>query len=331
MHTERWWQETSVIDQLYQQPTAFELIQATRLFRHAPEQSKQQKWSNSFYFLSSLSLNFPASEIESAHLQDGRIQITNLMVGLTGIQGVLPYTYTYKVRHAARQQREQSLHFLGLFNHKLTTQYIDACLNYHLPVRYEIEQDNYYLKILHALTGYVTEQQDQQHIDDYFAEFSGLMQGQNNSKYALKTILSCIFQFDFEINQLIPEQFQLDEQQKSHLSQTRPTLLGINSFCGEKVTQVDEKIEIVIGPLGRLDYLKFLAQGEYSLKLQQIISTWCSPTLQVSLRLILDKEQLSSIQLGKDCSMTLGEGALLMPRQDVHNADTFYHLKGSMT
>ncbi|MEK7739998.1 MAG: type VI secretion system baseplate subunit TssG, partial [Pseudomonadota bacterium] len=34
MRTERWWQEASVIDELFKTPTAFEFIQTTRLFRH---------------------------------------------------------------------------------------------------------------------------------------------------------------------------------------------------------------------------------------------------------------------------------------------------------
>lgn len=86
MRAERWWQETSVIDQLYQRPTAFELVQATRLLRHDPQQQNQQN-GIILLFLSSLNLNFPVSEIESLQLDDERVQITNLMVGLTGIQG----------------------------------------------------------------------------------------------------------------------------------------------------------------------------------------------------------------------------------------------------
>ncbi len=36
MRTERWWQEASVVDELFKTPTAFEFVQSTRLFRHAP-------------------------------------------------------------------------------------------------------------------------------------------------------------------------------------------------------------------------------------------------------------------------------------------------------
>ena len=257
MHTECWWQKTSVVDRLFQQPTSFEFIQATRLLRHAPERNRHQEWSKSFQFISSLNLNFPTSEIESLQCEDHKVQMTNLIVGLTGVQGVLPYIYTNKIKQSTRAHREESLHFLGLFNHKLTAQYVDACLNYHLPMRYEVEQENHYLNMLHALSGYSDQQHEQQPIDDYFAEFSGLMQGQNNTHYALSSILSCIFKYQFEINEFIPESFQLNDQQKSSLGASQPILLGINSFCGETIQQVDEKIEIVIGPLKREDYLKF--------------------------------------------------------------------------
>lgn len=89
MRAERWWQETSVIADLVEQPTAYEFIQATRLLRHAPEQAKQADWKKGFQFQTSLNLNFPAAEIETLAVEDDQIQLTNLMVGLTGIQG--PY------------------------------------------------------------------------------------------------------------------------------------------------------------------------------------------------------------------------------------------------
>lgn len=331
MRTERWWQEASVIDRLYQQTIRFDFIQATRLLRHAPEQKSYQEWSKAFQFISSLNLNFPASEIESLQDQDHKIQIINLIVGLTGIQGVLPYIYTHKIKQSTRTQREESLHFMGLFNHKLTAQYVDACLNYHLPLRYEIEQENHYLDILHALSGYIGQRDQQQQIDHYFAEFSGLMQGQNNTHYALNSILSCIFKYSFQINEFIPESFQLNEQQKSCLGEAQPALLGINSFCGEKIQQIDEKIEIVIGPLKHEDYLNFLSEGTHSVKLKNILQSWCSPTMLVDLRLILEKDELYPVQLGQANSMGLAKGALLMPNQAMHNAETCYSLIGEMS
>ena len=37
MRTERWWQEASVVDELFKTPTAYEFVQTTRLLRHAPQ------------------------------------------------------------------------------------------------------------------------------------------------------------------------------------------------------------------------------------------------------------------------------------------------------
>lgn len=43
MRAERWWQDTSIVDVLVEQPNAFEFIQATRLLRHAEAPHAQKK------------------------------------------------------------------------------------------------------------------------------------------------------------------------------------------------------------------------------------------------------------------------------------------------
>lgn len=331
MRAERWWQEASVIDNLITIPTAYEFIQATRLLRHVTESFRAGYWANNFKFHSSLNLNFPVSEIETLKLDNEHIHITNLIVGLTGMQGALPYTYTHKIKYSSRQQKLETVNFMGLFNHKLTAQYVDASLTYHLPIRYEIEKENDYLNILHALNGYVSSQQDQSELDDYFAEFSGLMQGQNNTAYALSTILNCIFKADFQIKEFIKEKFKLDDTQKTTLGGLSTSLLGINTFCGENIRQIDGKIEIQIGPLSRTDYLSFLPQQKMSEKLKKILTTWCSPTLMVDLRLILKKEELQPLCLNSSSQLGLAQGAFLMPKPAAeHNSETCYALLGDI-
>ena len=329
MRAERWWQEASVVDRLFKTPTAFEFIQTTRLLRHVPYLQGQQNWANNFSFESSLNLNFPLAEIGSLTLKDEKIQLRNLMVGLTGIQGALPYSYTQKIKQAPRKQREEVQQFLSLFEHKLVTQYVDASLTYNLPVRYEIESENHYLNILHALNGYISTQHQQQELDDYFAEFSGLMQGQTNTAHALKTMLACVFKQPIEIKQFIIEKFILADDQKTILGGDRPSLLGINSFCGETVRQIDGKIEIQIGPLSRKQYLDYLPQQPQSQKLKSLLQTWCSPTLLVDLRLILAKEEVKPLCLSSVAAMGLGQAAFLMPQAAENNHETCYALLGA--
>ncbi|WP_445114523.1 type VI secretion system baseplate subunit TssG [Acinetobacter sp. WZC-1] len=332
MRAEHWWQEASVIDELFKSPAAYEFIQTTRLFRHVPFQQKSQSWADAFRFASSLNLNFPEAEIESLTEQDGKIQMTGLMVGLTGIQGVLPYVYTSKIRQTPRKQREEVHKFIDLFNHKFTAQYVDASLAYNLPVRYEVEHENHYLNILHALNGYISTQHQQQQLDDYFAEFAGLMQGQNNTAHALKTMLCCIFHQEIEIKEFIEEKFQLSDEQKAQLGESSvggPALLGINTFCGDSIRQIDGRIEIQIGPLRRQQYLQYLPRQQQSEKLKSILQSWCSPTLLVDLRLILAKEDVSPLRLSAMSSTGLAEGAFLMPDAAQDNDETCYVLLGA--
>ena len=329
MRAKHWWQEASVVDRLFKTPTAFEFIQATRLLRHVPYLPGQQNWANDFSFESSLNLNFPLAEVGSLTLKDEKIQLSNLMVGLTGIQGALPYSYTQKIKQAPRKQREEVQQFLSLFEHKLVAQYVDASLTYNLPVRYEIESENHYLNILHALNGYISSQHQQQELDDYFAEFSGLMQGQTNTAHALKTMLACVFKQPIEIKEFIVEEFRLADDQKTMLGGDRPSLLGINSFCGETVRQIDGKIEIQIGPLSRKQYLAYLPQQPQSQKLKSLLQTWCSPTLLVDLRLILVKEEVKPLCLSAASAMGLGQAAFLMPQAAENNHETCYALLGA--
>ncbi|EPG38560.1 type VI secretion system baseplate subunit TssG [Acinetobacter colistiniresistens] len=330
MRTERWWQDSSVVDQVFKKAGSFEFVQSTRLLRHLPVAKRQQDWSNDFQFDTSFSLSFPATEIEALSYQEERIHLTNLVVGLTGTQGALPYTYTNKLKQSSRQQRLEIKAFLGLFNHKLTTKYVDASIAYNLPIRYEIEQENHYLDILHALNGYIRSQHEQHDLDEYFAEFSGLMQGQNNTAHALKTVLGCVFDTQVHIQEFIKERFQLGDEQKTCLGGNNPSLLGINTFCGDTVQQIDGKIEIQIGPLSREQYLAFLPDQPLNKKLKHLVQTWCSPTLFIDVRLILDKEEVRPICLDSAQEIGLGQGAFLMPSAQLqHNTETRYALLGA--
>ncbi|ENW80535.1 type VI secretion protein [Acinetobacter sp. ANC 3929] len=330
MRAERWWQDSSVVDQVFQKSGSFEFVQSTRLLRHHSEAVQQQDWSDNFKFGTSFSLSFPATEIEELSYQDQRIHLTNLVVGLTGTQGALPYTYTNKLKQSTRQQRLEIKEFLGLFNHKLTAKYVDASLTYNLAVRYEIEQDNHYLDILHALNGYVRSQHEQHDLDEYFAEFSGLMQGQNNTAHALKTVLSCVFNEQVQIQEFVKEKFKLGDEQKTSLGGNNPSLLGVNTFCGDTVQQIDGKIEIQIGPLCREQYLAFLPDQPLNKKLKHLIQTWCSPTLFIDVRLILDKREVTPIRLDSGHEIGLGQGAFLMPSAQLeHNSETRYALLGA--
>ncbi|OTG86381.1 type VI secretion protein [Acinetobacter sp. ANC 4558] len=327
MRAERWWKEASVIDDLSKHPQNYEFIQSVRLLRHSPYIQSKTKWDEGFLFESSFHLNFPLAEIEALEIEDSRISITNLISGLTGIQGALPYTYTNKVRLLSRKQKVEIKDFINLFNHKLVSQYVEASLSYNLPVLYEVNDDNHYLKFLHALNGYISEHHQEHDIDDYFAEFAGLMQGQNNNTHAVSTVLNCIFKPKIEIEEFVEEKFKLEESQQTQLGNGHSSL-GMNTFCGTFVRQINGKIVLKIGPLTKQQYFDFLPMNKSSNKLKRILQQWCDPTLAIDISLVLDKSEIEACQLGSNATMGLAQGAFLLPKYKVDNDETRYTLIG---
>ncbi|MDV2467773.1 type VI secretion system baseplate subunit TssG [Acinetobacter chinensis] len=328
MHSKQWLQRSSVMEAARTRPEAFGFIQLIRLFRHSVPELKVRHWSDHFHFISSLNLNFPGTEVESLVTEDDKWRMTSLMIGLTGIQGVLPYTYTSKIRQASRKQRQEVQAFLGLFNHTLTAQYVDATLIHNLPVRYELDEENHFLNILHALNGYTGQYHHQQHLDDYFAEFSGLMQGQQNSVHALSTILNSIFKLPVQIKEWIEEKIKLKQEHQTVLGDARHFQLGQNTFCGEYIHQMGGKIEIQMGPMDRAQYLEFLPGKKHSDRLKKIVNSWCEPTLVVDLRLILDRNAVCTLNLSSENKAGLAQGIFLMPLKKMENSETCYCLAG---
>jgi type VI secretion system protein ImpH len=104
----------------------------------------------------------------------------------------------------------------------------------------------------------------------------------------------------------------------------------MNTFCGDSIHQMGGKIEIQIGPLSRTDYLSFLPQQKMSEELKKILSTWCSPTMMVDLRLILKKEDIQPFCLDSRSEQGLAQGAFLMPKCTEANSETCYALLGDI-
>ncbi len=114
-----------------------------------PANDAALSWSDHFKFETSFNLNFPATEIESLELVDERVHLTNLIVSRLVYK--VHYLIHIQIKLSELQgNNAETKEFLSLFNHKLTSRYVESSITYHLPVRYEIENKNDYLDILHA-------------------------------------------------------------------------------------------------------------------------------------------------------------------------------------
>ncbi len=182
----------AVIDRLFEQPHSFEFFQAVRLleawFVRHEGLSVSDVMAQRLSFRNSLSMSFPASEIERfdalwrdqpdlpqlprpATLEDmaaateaplrrlapgqvHRVEITTAFMSLLGAGGALPIFYTELF--AGREQRlrdASSRAFLDIFLHRSVVLFYQAWRKHRLAIRYESDRRNQFLPQVLALAG----------------------------------------------------------------------------------------------------------------------------------------------------------------------------------
>lgn len=340
MSAAQWFSPVSLIAGLAQQPEGFEFFQAVRLLQLYLKQQKNisadQVLDEVIEFNASLSLAFQKNEVEALSQSDktGRYVIIPTMMGLTGNLGALPLIYTQKLNSSMWAKKHGSLAFLNLFNNRLINLFYRASIKHNLPLLTEIYQDKHYLNCIHALTGYgptKTSSVDQTEIDfraDYiFAEFAGLLQGQTLNVETIQQLLTAILNHPVKVHQFMAEWFDIPVQSRSYLS-LNGVQLGVNSFCGEKVRQIDSKIQLEIGPLVYVDYLDLLPDGKKYQLLQKILSQLCNLTLIVEIKLVIHQAEIKPVSLGSNNNIGIGRGAFLISkRPQNHQSQTRFLLK----
>lgn len=175
-----------LIDRLLAQPHQFGFFQAVRLLERWLHESNTHSGGTvrppvgavtaRLYFRNSLSMSFPASEIESLALRriecerigpdeaelpnspapsevDG-IDITTAFLGLLGGGGTLPLHYTELIAQRETMHRDTSARaFLDVFTHRAASLFYVAWKKHRLHIQYEEDQRDRFLPLLLALSG----------------------------------------------------------------------------------------------------------------------------------------------------------------------------------
>lgn len=346
MSTTQWSTRSSVIESLEQHTEQYDFFQAVRLLQLSLRQSSnvdpESALGEEISFFSSLSLAFPMGEIESLRIKYAviddesidskalpckRYRLCPTMIGLTGPLGALPMVYTQGLSaQVTIKQDSAAASFLDLFNNRLISLFFKAATRYNLPLQYENKGRHAYLDHLHALAGYTPTQSSEPTIDEAFAQFGGLIQGQQVSGESLRQVLSSYLNEPVSVDQFIPEWFDIPEDQRTCLGGSFAQL-GQTTFCGARVQQIDSRIRLNIGPLSQETYDALLPHGKIYLAMKQLLNRWCSPTTSIEVVLVLDKKAIHAAQLGNNANRSLGQGLFLLSKPvDQHQSQTRYML-----
>ncbi len=321
--------EPSVIQRLLDEPYRFQFFQAVRVLElwlkrnGVPHDSAVTDYLR---FKNTVSLNFPASELEAlvsdpkevgetvqtllAALQDNtlnHIGITPAFMGFLGSSGVLPAHYTERIAaHIMYERDEAPRAFLDTFSNRAVALFYEAWRKYRLELKYETAGEDRFLPVLLSLAGLGhstlhgrLSDAGQGVLDESIGCFTTALRHRPMSAAYLQRVLGEYFSVSITVQQFIGSWYAVPEAQQTRLGESNAAL-GSIAMIGERVWQRDLRLRLTIGPLDKKNFNAFLPGGAAAKSLEKMLTLFTSVCLEYEVQLILRKQDVQGTCLLSD-------------------------------
>ena len=248
---------------------------------------------------STLAAYEPASDTRAARL------LVNFL-GLLGPNGPLPTHLTEYARDRLRNSGDPTLaRFLDLFHHRMLALFYRAWAQAQPTVSRDRPQDDRFATYVASLFGLG---QDTLRARDAVPDagklhFAGRLAAQPRNAEGLQAILGEFFNVPVAIEEYVGQWLALPAEARTQLSNRAPHLsvnarLGASATLGTRSWQAQHKFRIVLGPLARDDYERFLPGGDSLPRLTAWVRNYVGDSLDWDLQLKLRPEAVPALTLG---------------------------------
>ncbi|HEY8101318.1 MAG TPA: type VI secretion system baseplate subunit TssG [Burkholderiaceae bacterium] len=350
--------DPSLIDRLRDEPHRFEFFQAVRLLmnhyrKDAGAGQDMDILGQVIQFRSSVSLAFPASEIEALDFETDqpdasesaeeigvinrrknkrmrfrKVSITPSFIGLTGPMGVMPRHYTHYVADREMYHRDKATRaFLDIFTTRAVALFYQTWLKHRLHLQFEADSKNRFLPMILSLSGMGLSgtrgrlEGDAKGIaDDTLAYYATALRERPQSVQWFSRVVADYFEVQCKVEQFIGQWLQLPERELTRLG-TANCGLGTTTFCGTRIWDRNTKVRLTVGPMRRAQFDGFLPGSNAAENLKQFFKLMVGATFDCEVRLILDKRDLAPASLKPGLGGTrLGWNGWMKSQQ--HDADS---------
>lgn len=320
----------SPIDRLIADPHGFGFFQAVRLLdRWLGEGQAPGVGLQKVQFRNSVSLSFPASEIESMHVSwrdpqavqlpqnVGKVDLTPACMGLLGVSGALPLFYTEWLGQVEQRSRDPSARaFLDVFSHRSVALFYQAWRKHRLALQYESDRQRAFLPQVLSLAGIglkgLRDRLEPQRggvSDEGLAYFAGALQQRTLPAAQLQRLLQRYLGVPVEVEPFVGRWYRIPEEGRTHLgvgASLGGGVLGRSAVVGERVWQRNLRMRLTLGPLDHARFRRFLPGGVGERALRHWLSLLLGPSLEFEVRLRLRQPDVQPVALRTDRADSLG-------------------------
>lgn len=343
--------QSALIRRLIERPHRFQFFQAVHLIDLWSRRSGQTL-ERVLRFKNSVSLSFPASQIEALSVEAGvnndtdvalqsaldrdqafRIHITPAFMGFLGAHGVLPYYYTGVIAAQIHfDKNEGSRAFLDSFSHRTMTLFYRAWEKCRVEYRLDGNGKDGFLPLQLALAGIRpapapaddTKDEDGIIVDEVVAHYAALIRHQAVSGNVITGVLNDYFGLPFRLEQFVGAWETLRPDERTCLGGGY-RLLGVNATIGPRYWRRDLGARLWIGPISHAEYEHFLPDAGGGKALKALLTLFAVPNFRFEVRLILRASEVVPARLNH-CTK-LGRAAVLATRAVTADHDkTRYHI-----
>jgi len=326
----------SVIKQLSAEPHRFEFFQAVRLLENWLKKNgiaEGRAMTDFIRFRNSLSLNFPASQIEKLAINyrpsndedhvvslkkikaenDDTLDFDNLesvtltpaFMGFLGGNGTLPNHYTEQIASYILYNRDDAPRaFMDAFSTRVVSQFYQAWTKYRLELGYEVYGQDRFMPLLLSLTGLEHESLRQRlaHdgegvLDPSLAHFAALIRHKPVSAEVLQRVLATYFKVSVKVTLFSGHWYFVPRSQQTSLGLNN-AVLGVTAMTGNQVWQRDLRIHLTLGPLNKTQFEALLPSGKTAKALNSLLMMFTQHEFEYEVQLILAARYVESNQLG---------------------------------
>lgn len=275
-------------------------------------------------------LEFPASNLESASVRDGRLKLIVKFLGLLGPQGALPLSTTDESMGWLFRDDDAFPRFLDLFNNRFLQLFFRAWADARPIAQHDRPAEDRFIAYVGSSIGLGAESlRNRDSIPDIAKlEFAGLIAPKAKSASRLARFLRGLFGTKVEIEEFVGAWLSFEPGDRTALGGKHATL-GRDLLVGSSVFSVEDKIRIRLYVRDFAQYERFLpARGsDLARPLADAVFFYVGDELDWDVELAIPSGEVKPVRLGQ--TGRLGWTTWISPNwasTDEYRSDARFHL-----